>query len=304
MDDIGNNIEENDTSVVSEQKMMNFMDQLKENSPQQTTRDESPVDRNTQHNVGMNLQVEKDVNYWDITDLPTMYRLYPTGTQLTARPLKVLDVKKLTSINDENGDTIVNDILRKCVRGIDVSEIYSADKMYLLLWLRANSFRDNNYIVGYQCSVCEQESSYHFTIDKVNVDYLSDTYVPDTITSLSNGDDITFKFLQIKDEMAISSFHTRYGNIFANSGEDIDDELLAISYMIKTINGNPLDDVKRYTYLLNMSPEDFSKITTTLNIDNVGVKSYMNVECEKCGGESHVGITFLPDFFLPKLRTK
>ena len=73
--------------------------------------------------------------------------------------------------------------------------------------------------------------------------------------------------------------------------------------MIDTINGSSIDDVARYNYLLEMSPEDFSTLTTKLNGFNVGIKSYMNVECEKCGGESHVGITFHTDFFLPKFKS-
>lgn len=295
-------------SNADEQKMMAFLNQMNSMQQQQQTAQSNgsvpPImeQKNTSSNVGMNIHPEKDVNYWDIEDLPTKYRLYPSGTKLVARPLKVLDVKKLTSINDENADAIVNDILRKCVRGIDIKELYSADKMYLLLWLRANSFRDNNYVVGYRCNKCEQESSYHFTIDQVNVDYLSDDYSDGKLITMGNGDEVAVKLLQIKDEISIASFGTKYGSIFANSGEEIDEELLSISFMIDTVNGDTLDDVKRYNYLLDMSPEDFSKLTTYLNDISVGVKAFMNVTCEKCGGESHVGITFHPDFFLPKLR--
>ena len=36
-------------------------------------------------------------NYWDITGLPTGGLLYPAGTKIMGRPLKVLEVKKLTS---------------------------------------------------------------------------------------------------------------------------------------------------------------------------------------------------------------
>ena len=288
-----------DDSVKSENKMLHLVEQMQQQAANNETHNN---ESNTKSNIALNLPVETDVNYWDIDTIPTRYKFYDDGVKLKARPLKVLDVKKLTSINDDNADTIVNDIIKRCVRGVDVRELYSADKMYILLWLRANSFRDNKYVVGYTCPKCEQESSYHFEIDNVNVDYISDNYDPNKFVELSNGDVLEFKLLQIKDEIAIESFETKYGDIFSNSGDEIDQELLAISFMIKLVNSAPMDDVSRYNYILNMSPEDFSTITTHLNDMNVGVKSYMNVSCDKCGGESHIGITFHPDFFLPKLR--
>jgi len=292
--------QEIDDTEQAEQKMLKLMEQMQQQAAPQEHSTNTGV--NTKSNIAMNIPVETDINYWDIDVLPTRYKFYGEGVKLQARPLKVIDVKKLTSINDENADAIVNDIIKKCVRGVDIKELYSADKMYILLWLRANSFRDNKYVVEFNCPKCEQESSYHFDIDNINVDYIDDSYDPDKVVTLSNGDDITFKLLQIKDEIAIESFGIKYGDIFANSGEEIDQELLAISFMINTVNNAPMDDVSRYNYLLNMNPGDFSIVTTHLNNMNVGVKSYMNATCNKCGGESHIGITFHPDFFLPKLR--
>ncbi len=289
-----------DDAIASEQKMLKLIEQM------QNSANEVPTvqDTNADANIGLNVKTDDDINYWDIDDIPTGYKLYPEGTKIVARPLKVLEVKKLTGLNDYNADTVVNDILRKSVRGIDVNEIYSADKMYMLLWLRANSFRDNRYVVGYMCDECQEESSYHFDINNVDVDYLSDEYDPNKIIKLSNGDEITIKLLQIKDEVGISSFNKKYTDIFKKSGDGIDDELLAISFMINTINGVAIDAVKRYNYLLEMCAEDFSQLTSALAKTSVGVRPYITSTCDKCGGESQIGITFHPDFFLPRLKTE
>ena len=294
VDDLNDEI---DDTRVSEQKMLKLMEDMQNEAMSIDT-------SNTTNNIGVNIQPkENDINYWDIDDIPTKYKLYPEGVKLSARPLKVIEVKKLTSITDDNADSVVNDILRKCIRGININDIYSADKLYLLLWLRANSFRDNRYVVDFNCPVCQKDSTYHFDINMVNIDYLSDNYNNDSV-ELSNGDNIKVKLLQIKDEIALSSFETKYGNLFKHSDDEIDEELLAISYMIDTVNSEKLSDVDRYRYLLTLSPEDFSIITTKLNELNVGIKSYMNVKCDKCGGESQVGITFHPDFFLPKFKSE
>jgi len=282
----------------SEKKMLELMAQMQKSASQVTTNSVP----NKSNNIGLTVKPEDDINYWDIEDLPTKYKLYPDGTMIKARPLKVIEIKKLTALTEDNADNIVNDILRKTVRGIDINEIYSADKMYILLWLRANSFRDNRYVVGFNCNMCSKETSYHFDISNVIVDYLNDEYNPNDTLSLSNGDVLKFKLLQIKDELALKSFNMKHRSIFEKSGEEVDDELLSISFMIDTINGHNEDSIKKYEYLLNMDPGDFASLTTKLSKTNVGIKSYMNVKCTECGGESQVGLTFHSDFFLPAYR--
>jgi hypothetical protein len=303
MNDVNEDVNEEPTVQVdndnSEKKMLELMAQMQ---AQATNIPDNTVE-NKSDSIGITVKPEEDdTNYWEIDDIPTKYKLYPDGTQIMARPLKVIEIKKLTSITDENADKVVNDILRKSIRGIDVNDIYSVDKMYLLLWLRANSFRDNRYVVGFDCELCSKETSYHFDINNVDVDYLSDDYNPTEILTLSNSDEIKVKLLQIKDELALSSFDMKYRSVFEKSGEKVDDELLAISFMIDTINGIKLDAIKLYNYLLDMNPGDFALLTTKLSDNNVGIKSYMNVTCTECGGESQVGLTFHPDFFLPNYR--
>ena len=109
---------------------------------------------------------------------------------------------------------------------------------------------------------------------------------------------------QIKDELALNTFNIKHRSLFEKSGNEVDDELLAISFMIDTINGAKLDAVQQYNYILDMQPGDFSSLTTMLGEIVVGIKPYMNVTCKECGGESQIGITFHPDFFLPRFRVE
>ena len=266
--------------------------------------DKKSVYLNTPDSIGVSLKEETDINYWDIDGLPTKNLLYPEGTRISARALKVMDVKKLTSIDDETADIVVNDILRKCVRGIDIYDIYSADKLYILLWLRANSFKDNKYVVDYHCSKCDKSSSYHFDVTNINVDYLTSSYVNNNTVTLDNGDIIKTSLLTIRDEINIKSFHDKYEDVFVEKFEEIDDDLLSISFMIDTINGKTVDNTfDKYEYLLNMDPGDFAVLTGFLSDINVGVKPYMTVKCTECGGDSQIGVTFHPDFFLPSVTT-
>lgn len=293
----------------SEQKMLALMEQMTNNAnmgqnkpTMANTNPIPPMMDSGAKFMNVKPKVDDSAIYWDVTGIPTGYKLYPEGTAIKARPLKVLEVKKLTSINEYNADQVINDILSKCITGIDINELYISDKLYLIFWLRANSFRDSNYLVDFICPKCDKDSHYHFNIDSVNIDPVKDEYNENRIIKLSSGDEITIRLLKVKDEIGLDSFKDRYGTIITNSGDEIDDELLGLSFMIDTINGKHPDPLSKYNYILGLDPQDYSTISTYVDDNIVGVKPYMNVVCEKCGGESQIGITFRPDFFLPKYR--
>jgi len=236
-------------------------------------------------------------NYWDITGLPTGGLLYPAGTKIMGRPLKVLEVKKLTSINEYNAESVITEILRKCVKGIPVDEIYLNDKIYILFWLRANSYRNNSYVVDFECPKCEKESTYHFDVNSIQIKKV-ENFEKNII--LESKDHISLKFLQIKDEKDIGNFRERYEQMIVKSGNEVDEELVGMAYMIDTINGKALSPLDKYNYVLNLDPQDFSCLLTHVENNTASVKPYMNVSCNLCGGETQLGLSFRPDFFLPR----
>ena len=82
-------------------------------------------------------------NFFPIDDLPSRYKLYPEGTKIFGRTLKVSEVKKLTTMNENNFNVILKDILTATLRGIDIEDICVADKVYIIFWLRANTFKNS-----------------------------------------------------------------------------------------------------------------------------------------------------------------
>jgi hypothetical protein len=243
---------------------------------------------------------DANTNYWEVTGLPTGGKLYPEGTKIVARPLKVLEVKKLTSINEYNAESVITDILRKCVRGISVDDIYLNDKVFILFWLRANSFRNNSYVVDFECPKCEKESTYHFEINNIQIKSV-ENFEKDLI--LDSGDAISLKFLKIKDEKDIGNFRERYEQIIVKAGGEVDEELVGMSFMIDTINNVNVSPLDKYNYVLRLEPEDFSMLLTHIENNTASVKPYMNIACNLCGGETQLGLSFRPDFFLPKRVT-
>ena len=210
------------------------------------------------------LNVNDGKNYTVIEGLPSKGRLYPEGTLIKARPLKVIEVKKLASLTDSTANYVINDILNSCVRGIDVNNLYLADKVFIIFWLRSQSFKDPNYVVNFKCSNCKKESDYHFEIDTVTVTHLDEEF--DNNLTLPNGDVLYIDFLTVADELAVSSFNNKNAIILEHSDIEIDSDLLSLSFMIKSINGNAMIDFDRYKYLYDMDPQEYSFITSYYKI--------------------------------------
>ena len=241
-------------------------------------------------------QIPENDNYWLVNDIVTKYKLYPEGTEIYARPLKVIEVKKLASLSESNADFILNDILKKATRGLNVEEMYVADKIYLTLFLRANTFKDSSYVVNYMCPKCEKETSYHFGLDLLKINFLPDDYDPNTEYALNNKDKITIRFLKVKDDIEAGRFRESAGNA------EIDNEILTMACMIHTINGEVVPLYQKYLYLIELDAESFVDITSYIDTYSIGVEPVMNVVCDNCGGTSPMGITFHPAFFVPSRK--
>jgi len=235
--------------------------------------------------------------YMEIKGLPSKMKLYPKGTKIEGRPLKVLEVKRLAGITEENSDAIINDILRRTIKGIEIDNLLVSDKMYIIFWLRANTYRESGFGVPFTCGECGQDSNYEFTLDNLQIQSLPDDFsINKTFINLKNGDKISFHLPTIADERKSNRFKIAYANVI----KELDDELVNFAIMIDSINEKELDIINKYNYLVDIDPQIFSYLVTELEKFDCGIKSYLEVKCDKCGGVGPVGITFREDFFLPK----
>jgi hypothetical protein len=246
--------------------------------------------------------VDEDNDIYDIIEgLPTLGKLYSEGTVIKARPLKVSEVKMLAGMTEDTANNIVNQILERTIRGIDIEDIYTADKMYIMFWLRANTYKESGYEVSFECNECKKTSQYKFELDVLNVKQLTDD---DAKTlkkefKLPNGDKIKFKLLTVKDENDNEKFLKQNKTALMN----FEDEMVSICRMIDTINGEKKGMIDKYMYLSEqLLPTDYAYLESYLENASVGLEPTISVKCTKCGGEADVLLPFRPDFFLPKVR--
>jgi len=240
-------------------------------------------------------------NYDVIEGLPTAGKLYQSGTVIRTRSLNVPEVKMLAGMNEDNANDIVNTILDRTVIGIDTDKIYSADKLYVMFWLRANTYKESGYNVKFECPECKNESDYEFELAQLNIKEITEenlTFMKDSF-ELPNKDKLTFSLLTVGDEKQNEQFLKDNRTSLMN----FDQEIVAICRMICTINGETKGMIDKYMYCTDrLDAVNYAYLESYLSDKGAGMEPTINVKCQKCGGSSDTMLPFRPDFFLPTVR--
>jgi len=238
-------------------------------------------------------------NYHDIDILPSRYVLYPKGTKLRGRGLKNNEVKKLCTLNEKNYNRIINEIISATIKGLPVEDILEQDKIYLIFWLRANTYKNANFITEYECEHCEKESHYHFDVDKFDIKYIEENYDPNFELKLLNTEDVvTFRFAKVGDLERIETFKSA----MANGITKYDDDTIAIASLVNTINGEQKSMSKICQFISDLDPEDLAYLTSYVQDIDFGVSPLVKATCVHCEGVTEVPVSFRADFFVPKYK--
>lgn len=238
-------------------------------------------------------------------ELPTKGLLYPEGTQILVRPLKIVEVKQLAALDEDNINEVTNLVLRQAVSGIDLEDIVTADKLYLIFLLRAITYREKGINVDFDCPKCGSPSQYKFEISNLNIVQLSDDFTSAIYTN-DDGVEYEFKYLTISDET--TSDNIKAGIIkdstLAAYVKQIDDSILDLAMSIKKIGGKPVELIQSIMNILGLDPASYAELETAYESFIIGIQFTMDVKCNKCGGGSTLPIPFHGEFFLPKNRNK
>ena len=245
----------------------------------------------------------EDGVYYEITGLPTKGKFYPEDTKIIARPLKVLEVKKLSQMNKDNADEVVNNVISSAIKGIAIDDLYASDKLYIIFWLRANTYKNSSGLVTIDCPKCKNLFDYNFKMEDLIIRDYNEEQVEkiDNGLKISNGDFIKFRFLTVGDEKENLKFLRKNRDSLMN----FDEEVLALCKMVESINDKKSGMIDKYIYLTEqITPSDFSLIQSYVYDISIGLDPYMEVNCNKCGGVVETPLPFRSDFFLPKVKTK
>lgn len=228
-----------------------------------------------------------------IENLPSKYLRYAQGTKIYGRPLNIRELKKLANITPMNASTTIDDTLRGAIKGIAFDDILAGDKLYLILWLRANTYQESGYSVPFICPGCEGRATYDFKVENIEINYMRDDMNLEEPIEMPGGDFIVFKYPTIKDEMRIVNFKESV----KKSLSTYDDDTLSLAIWINTVNGKSLSLMEVYSYISDVKL--YSIVKGYVGEFEFGISEALTVKCNKCGGTAQVGLTFREDFIIP-----
>lgn len=243
----------------------------------------------------VNEKIEKTPEgFYKIDGLPSKGKMYPEGTIIYSRPLKILEVKQLSTINEENFNEIINSVLSKTVIGIEVEDLVVADKLFIIFWQRANTYKGDAFSIEHTCNLCNTKGEYNFEVSQLTIKDAPDDFDPDKEIELPSGVKMKVNQLTVKTE--------NIADKFLKENPDADVDLVAISSVITEINGEEGPININYDKILNMQPADILSLINKYNKIEISLEPTLKVACSNCGGQAETPVSFHGQFFLPEYR--
>jgi hypothetical protein len=216
-----------------------------------------------------------------VTDLPSKGKFYPGFQGVEITPLTFLDEQKILGAKDTRTD-IVSKLLEKSVQGVNVEELLSMDKMFLLMKVREVSYGDT-YDFNITCPACETDIKTSLNLSE----HLNMTQVPDELEDPRKvklpklGVEAEVRFPRSREEVFLTDSDEIYKNMYR---------------FVVSINGNT-DPVFVSKALKRMHLQDIKKLIAEINKGEYGVNPRFIFECPECGNNETMAIPMDVSFF-------
>lgn len=214
-------------------------------------------------------------------ELPTRGKFYKHFKGVKVKPLLFEDEQRIFSMKNANLNP-VDEIISKCTEGIDINDLISMDKIYLLLKIKEISYGPE-YNFAVNCPKCNQ-------INEVCIDISKDILINEVPLELEDPREVHLPVLDVyakvrfpraSDENYTSDYETLADNMYRfvvslNDNENI----IFISKAIKKMH------IRDRKVLLN-----------EINKTDLGVDPRFQFVCAGCSHKDIRGIPFTANFF-------
>jgi hypothetical protein len=214
-------------------------------------------------------------------ELPSECRVYTLpdpGAPITIRPMTFEDEKALVSSKKEQDP--VNLILQRCTTNLNIPDLLSLDKLYLIMKLREISYGDD-YNTLLICGLCKAENPTTIRLSTLNINPVPDDFTdPIEITLPTLKKKAKIKFPRVRDE-----------RFFTNTEDSLDQ----LWRFVSEIDGHT--DKSIIAAVVNKLPlKDVRTIMKAMKTD-FGVDTKVKFECNSCGGASVIDLPIDANFF-------
>tara|TARA_S200002703_G_scaffold146514_1_gene141605 strand:- start:336 stop:1091 length:756 start_codon:yes stop_codon:yes gene_type:complete len=216
-----------------------------------------------------------------ITDLPSRGKFYEGFQGVEVKPLTYTDEQKILNVKDSNAD-IVSKLLEKSTQGVNVDDLLSMDKMYLLMKVREVSYGED-YQFNITCPACTSEIKTSLVLSE----HLNMTRIPDDLEDPRKvklpvlGVDAEVRFPRSREEAFLKDSDDIYRNIYR---------------FVVSINDNS-DPVFISKALKRMHIRDIKKIVSEITKGEYGVNPRFIFQCPDCGHEETMAVPMDVSFF-------
>ena len=207
-----------------------------------------------------------------------VYTLEDPGAPITLRPMTFEDEKQI--VNATKNQDPVNIILQRCTTNINISDLLSIDKLYLIMKLREISYGDD-YNTLMICSTCNAENPITVKLSQLNVNP-----VPDDFT-----DPVEVTLPTIKKTCKVSLPRVRDEKLLTDVSKTLDE----IWRFIKEIDGQT--DKSIISAVVNKLPiKDMKTILNAMKTE-FGVDTKIKFGCNNCKEVSVIDLPIDANFF-------
>jgi hypothetical protein len=244
---------------------------------QKTSPAVSPAKQKIVEDILKDLPVDSSVE----VELPSenkVYTLEDPGAPITLRPMTFEDEKQI--VNASKNQDPVNIILQRCTTNINISDLLSIDKLYLIMKLREISYGDD-YNTLMICSICNEENPITVKLSQLNVNPVPDDFTdPVEVTLPTINKTCKVSLPRVRDEKLLT---------------DVSKTLDEIWRFIKEIDGQT--DKSIISAVVNKLPiKDMKTILNAMKTE-FGVDTKIKFGCNNCKEVSVIDLPIDANFF-------
>jgi len=238
---------------------------------------------------------------YEQVELPSKGQLYPkewtTNGKISVRALTIREEKILSTVRLVKTGKALDMVFRACIQKpeINVSELLSGDRSFLLFYLRCISY-GAAYEYKINCPACNTQFENIFNLNEITTRYLADNFKePIDFTLPLSKKRVAYKLMRGADELAILEDQERRLSNF--SADQIDNTIsYKLSRSIELVE-NVTDKKEIEKFVDMMLAGDAAALRQDMNEKDCGVDIEVKHICPKCANEFAVDLPLTVDFF-------
>jgi hypothetical protein len=260
-------------------------------------------------NLNSLLERLKGQNYvYEEIVLPSLGKFYdgvdgPTNGVLHIRPMTGEDEQILATPRFVKKGQAINMIFSRCIQEqIKVADLLSADRTFLLIYLRGIS-----YGTEYEVEIKDPDSDRKFTtiidLDSLPVERCPEDFGSDLSGVLPrSGFRFSYRFSRGRDETELQEYRDRRLKVSGDSSSD-DSLIYRTAQLVEQIEGVQ-NKTEIMTLLRNLPIQDLTYLRNLVTEPPFGVDTQVSIISPVTSDEFHIELPLEANFFFPRNRKK